>query len=139
MIVLNKSFDETNQVYTRQLQTAMKIVPDLSTFLYVVPNWQNKADENENMENVNFYHRFNADLLMYKIVRWFGAGARTCYTGRNDTFKLYPEIGVLTALNIAKIDALKLEDVATEQHYIDSHVRKLILKIDVLFGLYNSG
>lgn len=45
---------------------------------------------------------------MYKIVRWFSNGAKTCYTGRNDTFKLYPEIGVLTSLNIRKIDALKL-------------------------------
>jgi hypothetical protein len=77
------------------------IVPELSSFLYVIPYAsEQKADEDANIQNVNFYHRFNADLLMYKLVRWFASGGRTCYTGRNDTFKLYPEIGCLTALNI---------------------------------------
>lgn len=47
---------------------------------------------------------------MYKIVRWFSHGGKTCYTGRNDTFKLYPEIGVLTAINIKKIDALMFDE-----------------------------
>jgi hypothetical protein len=87
---------------------------------------------------VNFYHRFNSDLLMYKVVRWFSEGGKTCYTGRNDTFKLYPEIGVLTALNIKKIDELKLSDSNMAKNFIEAHVAKLLMLIDILFGLYSS-
>lgn len=75
---------------------------------------------------------------MYKIVRWFSAGGKTCYTGRNDTFKLYPEIGVLTAANIRKIDVLFQEDEENAKHFIHSIINKLMLKINVFFGLYNS-
>lgn len=75
---------------------------------------------------------------MYKIVRWFSNGGRTCYTGRNDTFKLYPEIGVLTAMNIRKIDKLMVDDETTANYFIHSHINKLLMKINVFFGLYNS-
>jgi len=55
---------------------------------------------------------FNSDLLSYKIVRWFSNGGKTCYTGTQDTFKLYPEIGVLTCMVFRKIDDLSIaEDV----------------------------
>lgn len=74
---------------------------------------------------------------MYKIVRWFSHGGKTCYTGKNDTFKLYPEIGVLTAINIKKIDELHFDEQSVTDYFIEAHIRKLLMKIDVFFGLYN--
>lgn len=131
--------EQTQRVYNKQLSTAIRIVPELSTVLYLIPsNTFQGEPEPETTENVNFYYRFSADLLIYKIVRWFSNGGKTCYTGGNDTFKLYPEIGVLTSLNIQKIDALELEDPGVTSHFIDAHIRKLLNKIDILFGLYNS-
>jgi len=73
----------------------------------------------ESPENLNFYSSFNSDLLLYKITRWFSNGGKTCYTGTQDTFKLYPEIGVLTVMVFRKINDLNVNpEVRTT--YIDS-------------------
>ena len=88
-------------------------------------------------EDLNFYCGFNSDLLMYKIVRWFSTGGKTCYTGTQDTFKLYPEIGVLTALSIQKIMAISTSDELQEK-FIQLQIKKLQSKIDVLFTLQNN-
>lgn len=46
--------------------------------------------------------------MIYKLVSWIMNGAKIEYTGLYDTFHLYPEIGVLTALNMEKIDKMHL-------------------------------
>jgi hypothetical protein len=75
---------------------------------------------------------------MYKIVRWFSAGGKTCYTGKDDTFKLYPEIGVLTAERIRKIDLLFVGEPLLAKQHVDNVIRQLSTKIDLFIGLYNS-
>ena len=136
---LSRTAELAQRMYNRQMTTAIKIVPELSTYVYVNPNTIiMDHEEPETVETVNFYNQFNSDLLMYKIVRWFSNGGKTCYTGRNDTFKMYPEIGVLTAINIKKLDALAFDEPTITDHFIDAHIRKLCMKIDVLFGLYNN-
>lgn len=114
----------------------MSIIPELSGYMHIQSfNLMSQAASTD--EATNFYHHFNSDLLIYKITRWFSHGGKTCYTGRQDTFKLYPEIGVLTALNIKKLDELFADNESIKAHFIEWHIRKLITKIEVMFTLYN--
>lgn len=136
---LQSQVEKTEKVYRRQLSTAMKIVPDLETFHYFSPaaSFEHELGGSAASESINFYRHFSDDLLSYKILRWISNGGKTCYTGGNDTFKFYPEIGVLTALNIKKISDLIPNDEDNLNLFIEANIKKLLLKIDIMFGLYN--
>ena len=71
--------------------------------------------------------------MVYKMTSWISNGAQCCYTARYDTFKYYPEIGVLTALNVSKIDALKLEDDWLVTHFAETSIRRMFTILDLFF------
>lgn len=124
--------------YNVQIASACKIVPDLSAHLYPNPTFQTESRSNQK-EFANFYSQFAPDLLTYKMTSWFCNGAKSCYTGRYDTFKFYPEIGVLTSLNISRIDELLLDDVLGVTHYADQLILTMLATIDLFFMLYFCG
>jgi hypothetical protein len=89
--------------YNQHLADAVRLVPDLANFIQLDASFVQVA--NEHAEPVMFYRYFNVDLLVYKLTSWFGNGARFCLSGPLcDTFKFYPEIAMLTANNILRID-----------------------------------
>ena len=91
----------------------------------------------ETRESINFYRQFAEDLLSFKILSWISDRGTACRVD-SAAFKFYAQIGILTALNIKKIDAQKLSDDNVTNHFTDALIKSLILKIDVLLGLYNS-
>lgn len=55
--------------------------------------------------------------MCYKLISWLMNGAKIDYTGRYDTFNYCPEIGILSALNIEKIDKMRLQDENLVDHF----------------------
>lgn len=137
LAALHIQIERAGQIYKKQFSTAAKIVPELKNYLVDVLG-DFKEDQltqsDESPENLNFYANFNSDLLSYKIVRWFSNGGKTCYTGTQDTFKLYPEIGVLTVMVFRKINDLNIHQ-EVRNTYIESQIKKLTSQIDILFTL----
>ena len=76
------------------------------------------------------------DTLIFKLLEQFHKGGNSFNGLTSNIYKFYPEIGLLAALNISKIDALRLDE-PTTNHFIDAQIRKLMLGIDTVFSLYN--
>ena len=71
----------------------------------------------ETRESINFYRQFAEDLLSFKILSWISDRGTACRVD-SAAFKFYAQIGILTALNIKKIDAQKLSDDNATNHLL---------------------
>jgi hypothetical protein len=116
---------------------AARIVPELTSLVT-----KNQSPHSAQFNPVdcandilNFYNNFNSDLLMYQIVRWFGEGGKYRCSGENNAFQLYPSIGQLAAISISKLRLLNLDETVAS-YFINAHTNRLLLKIDMLFGIY---
>jgi hypothetical protein len=60
---------------------------------------------------IRFYRYMNVDVFVYKLMCWFTNGARFSTDQENcDTFQYYPEVAMLTASNVMRIDAWSLDE-----------------------------
>ena len=121
--------------YNKQILNACQILPELNTHLFPNPSFSS-PNQKQQTDYVNFYRYFASDLMVYKMTSWIGNGAKSCYTDRYDTFKYYPEIGVLTAINVSKVDALLLGDDWLVTHFAETFIRRMFTTLEIFFKLY---
>lgn len=126
-------------IYGEQLRFAGKIVPELESLNVTAykPGCSGFDPVECASEVLNFYNNFDADLLTYQIVWWMGEGGKYRLCDQNSSFRLYPTIGQLTAISISKIRSQNMEEVISS-YFIGAHISRLLLNIDMLFGLYSS-